>query len=134
MFPAKLNRGRGKLIFGKHTTGGCRDIGIYQSQIQGAGFLYPRRYCLRPKPLSQGYGVFMLFHTFPRLPRQRRWPPLLRGGFLNRPSVSSKPHIRFMFCTAWPEAPLSRLSIAEIIIIVFWSALTLTPISQKLVP
>src|SRR3989338_10698961 len=114
MFPAKLNRGRGKLIFGKHTTGGCRDIGIYQSQIQAAGFLYPRRYCLRPKPLSQGYGVFMLSHS--------------------KPSVSLKPQSKFIFCTAWPEAPLSRLSIAEIIIIVFLSWLTLTPISQKFVP
>src|SRR5579862_8071861 len=27
-----------------------------------------------------------------------------------RPSVSAKPNMRFMFCTAWPAAPLTRLS------------------------
>src|ERR1700686_4086663 len=29
------------------------------------------------------------------------------------PIVSGKPSIRFMFCTAWPDAPLVRLSSAE---------------------
>ena len=29
------------------------------------------------------------------------------------PVVSAKPSIRFMFCTAWPEAPLVRLSSTE---------------------
>ena len=31
-----------------------------------------------------------------------------------RPSVSSRPSARFAFCTAWPAAPLPRLSIAQI--------------------
>src|SRR5687767_1276188 len=31
----------------------------------------------------------------------------------SRPVVSGQPNIRFMFCTAWPEAPLTRLSITE---------------------
>ena len=30
----------------------------------------------------------------------------------SRPSVSGKPSIRFMFCTAWPAAPFTRLSMA----------------------
>lgn len=29
------------------------------------------------------------------------------------PAVSSKPHIRFMFCTACPAAPFTRLSITD---------------------
>ena len=31
----------------------------------------------------------------------------------SRPVVSGSPHMRFMFCTAWPAAPLVRLSITD---------------------
>src|ERR1700680_1353678 len=49
------------------------------------------------------------------------------------PSVSAYPSIRFMFCTACPAAPLTRLSMALTTTArrVAWS--TVTPISQKLV-
>ena len=30
------------------------------------------------------------------------------------PAVSSRPSIRFAFCTAWPAAPFRRLSIADV--------------------
>ena len=30
------------------------------------------------------------------------------------PAVSSKPHQRFMICTAWPLAPFTRLSSADV--------------------
>jgi hypothetical protein len=33
-------------------------------------------------------------------------------GVLSKPVVSGRPHIRFAFWTAWPAAPLPRLSIA----------------------
>src|SRR5208283_4338001 len=33
-----------------------------------------------------------------------------RTGGARRPVVSGRPNIRFMFCTAWPAAPLTRLS------------------------
>ena len=36
-----------------------------------------------------------------------------KSGSWRRPAVSGKPISTFMFCTAWPEAPLTRLSIAE---------------------
>src|ERR1017187_8039402 len=36
-----------------------------------------------------------------------------RTGTWRRPSDSSRPNIIFMFCTAWPEAPLTRLSMTE---------------------
>lgn len=38
-------------------------------------------------------------------------------GTVASPMVSSKPSIRFIFCTACPEAPLTILSMADIIII-----------------
>src|SRR6185295_6864769 len=30
-----------------------------------------------------------------------------------KPAVSGRSNMRFMFCTAWPDAPLTRLSITE---------------------
>src|SRR6185503_5119431 len=51
--------------------------------------------------------VFVRHHQNPRHPRY---------GFVptnSRPVFSSRPNIKFMFCTAWPAAPLTRLSIAE---------------------
>src|ERR1044072_7600200 len=41
---------------------------------------------------------------------------LIGHGFVPtsfKPVVSSRPNIKFMFCTAWPAAPLTRLSMAE---------------------
>ena len=35
------------------------------------------------------------------------------NGGISSPSFSSKPNIMFMFCTAWPDAPFTRLSITE---------------------
>lgn len=46
-------------------------------------------------------------------------PPLLYYGNIGtrfNPAFSSSPNIIFMFCTAWPAAPLTRLSIAPIMI------------------
>ena len=40
-----------------------------------------------------------------------------RGGRAYRPSPSSKPSIRFMFCTAAPEAPLPRLSNRAVMVV-----------------
>ena len=52
------------------------------------------------------------FHLFPvfRLSVRVRQKA---EAFRRSPSFSSRPNIRFMFCTAWPEAPFSRLSITE---------------------
>src|SRR6185437_3958126 len=47
-----------------------------------------------------------------------------------RPSCSFHPNIRFMFCTAWPAAPFSRLSRQETITMRRWSAASVKPISQ----
>ncbi len=47
------------------------------------------------------------------------------------PVFSSRPNIKFMFCTAWPAAPLTRLSIAEKTTICF--PRTAKPMSQKFV-
>src|SRR5262245_32631863 len=49
------------------------------------------------------------------------------------PSRSSQPNITFMFCTAWPAAPLIRLSRQEIRISRLPSGLSTAPISQKFV-
>src|SRR5215213_1190427 len=49
----------------------------------------------------------------------------------SRPVFSSKPNIRFMFCTAWPAAPFTKLSIAEKTTICL--PRTAKPISQKFV-
>src|SRR5579864_8694971 len=43
------------------------------------------------------------------------------------PAVSGRPKARFAFCTAWPAAPLPRLSIAQITTVV--SPFANTPIS-----
>src|SRR5690348_12983756 len=48
-----------------------------------------------------------------------------------RPVVSSRPNIKFIFCTAWPAAPFTRLSIAEKTTICLPRAAN--PMSQKLV-
>ena len=48
------------------------------------------------------------------------------------PSVSSRPSITFMFCTAWPDAPFSRLSITDTRI-ARPDGSTRQPMSQKLV-
>src|SRR3546814_6057688 len=37
-------------------------------------------------------------------------------GAPSNPAVSASPHIRFAFCTAWPAAPLPRLSTTPIAI------------------
>ena len=34
-----------------------------------------------------------------------------------RPAVSSRPNMTFMFCSAWPDAPLTRLSIVPVSVI-----------------
>jgi type I restriction enzyme R subunit len=47
------------------------------------------------------------------------------------PVSSLNPHITFIFCTAWPAAPLIKLSMAERITILF--SVTFTAISQKFV-
>ena len=54
----------------------------------------------------------------PARPEESARPPALlrvRGwrAAHNRPSVSSRPSIRLRHCTAWPDAPFQRLSIAE---------------------
>src|SRR5207237_2096778 len=49
-----------------------------------------------------------------------------------RPAVSGSPRARFAFCTAWPAAPLPRLSIAQITTVV--SPFAKTPISAASVP
>lgn len=36
------------------------------------------------------------------------------AGIISKPAVSAKPQRRFMFCTAWPEAPFTILSSTEI--------------------
>src|SRR5690242_4458580 len=48
-----------------------------------------------------------------------------------RPTVSSNPNIKFIFCTAWPAAPFTRLSSAENTTICFPRAAN--PMSQKFV-
>ena len=50
-------------------------------------------------------------------------------GTRSRPSLSGSPKIRFMFCTACPAAPFTRLSIAPIIMIRFVLGSILNPIS-----
>lgn len=47
------------------------------------------------------------------------------------PASSLNPHITFIFCTAWPAAPLIKLSMAERSTILF--SVTFTAISQKFV-
>ena len=49
------------------------------------------------------------------------------------PSFSSKPNIRFMFCTAWPAAPFSRLSMHETSTARLPSGESEKPMSQKFV-
>src|SRR5581483_1840698 len=48
------------------------------------------------------------------------------------PAVSGRPRTMFAFCTAWPAAPLPRLSIAQITIVV--SPFVNTPTSAASVP
>src|SRR6476646_4999608 len=48
------------------------------------------------------------------------------------PAVSGRPSARFAFCTAWPAAPLPRLSVAQITTVV--SPFTKTPISAASLP
>jgi len=45
-----------------------------------------------------------------------------------------KPDIRFIFCIAWPDAPFTRLSIADITTILPFPLSTSKPMSQKLEP
>ena len=52
-----------------------------------------------------------------------------RGTILS-PAFSGKPHMRFMFCTACPEAPFTTLSIADKMITRPVRGSNLTPISQ----
>ena len=50
-----------------------------------------------------------------RLNRSRPEILIIHQGLLPvsiNPVVSSSPNIRFIFCTAWPAAPLTRLSMA----------------------
>ena len=51
----------------------------------------------------------------------------------SKPSVSGSPSMRFMFWTAWPAAPFTRLSMALTTIARPVLASSVTPISQKLV-
>jgi hypothetical protein len=47
-------------------------------------------------------------------------PPRFAWLFLQiSPAVSSKPHHKFMICTAWPLAPFTRLSSAEVMMKLF---------------
>ena len=55
-------------------------------------------------------------------------------GTCCKPSFSGNPNIMFMFCTAWPAAPFTRLSIAPIIIILPVLSSTLKLTSTKLLP
>src|SRR5690606_33008737 len=52
----------------------------------------------------------------------------------SRPAISSKPQRMFMDWTAWPDAPLTRLSIAAVTTTRLSCASTSKPTSQKLVP
>ena len=50
--------------------------------------------------------------------------------FHSKPSASFQPHIRFMFCTAWPAAPFSRLSRQETMTRRLPSGASAKPMSQ----
>src|SRR5262249_7343478 len=52
----------------------------------------------------------------------------------SRPVVSRRPSMTFMFCTAWPEAPLVRLSSAETIMARPATRSAATPIKVMLEP
>src|SRR5262249_16261926 len=47
------------------------------------------------------------------------------------PNVGSHPNMRFRFCTAWPAAPLTRLSMTETITV--FAPLLTTPMKHKFV-
>ena len=59
-------------------------------------------------------GIDDLHNSSPSLPK-----PYGNIGTNSNPSVSFNPNIRFMFCTACPAAPFTRLSMAPIMIIRF---------------
>ena len=58
-----------------------------------------------PKPFFVFLSPFALFPFLPCC--------YGRNGGVSNPMVSGKPIIRLKFCTAWPAAPLVRLSMAE---------------------
>ena len=103
MGPAHQDRGGLHHVGGKHPRGRAHHIGYDERDIL---FLYimgldPHVDPGSPEPLCSAYAAGNLFHRL-----------LLYGHKLlhSSPSVSSKPSIKFMFCTAAPLAPLPRLS------------------------
>lgn len=57
-----------------------------------------------------------------------------KSGTMSRPVVSAKPHIIFIFCTACPDAPLTILSMVDMMIIRLFAGSILKEISQKFDP
>src|ERR1700690_2755006 len=67
------------------------------------------------------------------VPGQPRCSKSYRQLAHRSPPVSSRPNMRFMFWMAWPEAPLTRLSKAAVMIASVPEAETEMPIWQWLV-
>src|SRR5699024_10389960 len=73
------------------------------------------------------YFFYLLFH--------RLLSPFYgHNGIKSMPVFSSTPISLFMFCTACPDAPFTKLSITETTVIRFVRSSYLIPISQKLEP
>ena len=116
---------------------------IYHSHIGSSLIFDPRRCGSGPESFCRCYAAFDYFHgvflisvfsvytcdagrPVPVRPWKtcrifRPLKPSLYGtmGICLSPSASSNPNRRFIFCTAWPAAPFTRLSIAPIMMIRF---------------
>ncbi len=122
MLHADVNRRRLDAVVGKGRR--CRRTAFADNQRQIILLLRAARldaavHGCRAEALCGAHAAFDLLHVVysflsvsaPPVRRRPQWFHLVR------PAVSSKPSIRFMFCTAAPDAPLPRLSNSAVIIV-----------------
>src|SRR5580658_2337996 len=117
-------------------------IGYAQAADEAAGDAHARQSCGENSSAAMNHQQFVAgARELGDLPRDG-----LHGFFIfeqracnfnyqshSKPAVSGNPHIRFMFCTAWPAAPLPRLSRQETTTRRSPAGSSANPMSQKLV-